>query len=258
MVRRPSATISKVQERLQKIIARAGVTSRRKAEALISSGRVTINGKVVTRLGSKADPQRDHIKVDNRLLQSEPLVYLLLNKPQGVLCSASDERGRTVVTDLAPAWARVYPAGRLDFDSEGLVILTNDGDLASALTEAGKMEKVYRVKVCGRPSEGEISRLTRGIMCADGQQLGPCRIRPLKFANNCWYEVRLRQGRNRQIRRMFETIGHRVMRLRRTNLGPIALGDLPPGKWRLLTGREIERLKRGARRVNVSDPQPDQ
>jgi 23S rRNA pseudouridine2605 synthase len=232
-----------MRERLQKIIAEAGVTSRRKAEELILAGRVTVNGEAVTRLGVKADSRRDRIEVDARPLRREPHVYIALNKPRGVITAVSDPRGRPVVTDFVRAKARIYPAGRLDYESEGLVILTNDGDLARRVTQAGRLVKTYRVKVRGRPSEPELIRLRRGAMLDEGEKLAPCDIILQKSGENCWYDVRLHQGRNRQVRRMFESVGHPVMRLRRLSVGPVRLGDLPPGGWRPLTDAEIEGLR---------------
>jgi len=241
-------TTSNMEERVQKIVARAGVASRRKAEQLIREGRVTVNGKAVTELGTKADPERDHIKVDNRLLRPEELVYFVLNKPRGVVSSVSDPRGRRVVTDFVQSGARIYPAGRLDYASEGLLILTNDGDLARKITRAGHLSKVYRVKVAGRPSAEKLDRLRKGLRLPDGETFGSCEIQLLKAGDNCWYQVVLKQGRNRQIRRMFEAVGHFVMRLRRTGIGPVELGNLAPGQWRRLTRGELSRLEAAASR----------
>jgi 23S rRNA pseudouridine2605 synthase len=237
-----------MEERVQKIVARAGVASRRKAEKQIREGRVTVNGHAVTELGTKADPERDHIKVNNRLLHPETLVYFALNKPRGVVSTVSDPRGRRVVTDFVQTGARIYPAGRLDYASEGLVILTNDGSLVRKITQAGHLSKVYRVKVAGHPSEEKLDRLRRGLHLRDGETFGPCEIQLLKPGDNCWYQVVLRQGRNRQIRRMFESVGHFVMRLRRISVGPIELGNLAPGQSRRLTEVELGRLERAVSR----------
>jgi 23S rRNA pseudouridine2605 synthase len=238
-----------MRERLQKIIAGAGVTSRRKAEELILAGRVTVNGEPVTRLGTKVDSQKDRIQVDDRPLRREAHVYFALNKPRGVITAASDPRGRPVVTEFLRTRARIYPAGRLDYASEGLVILTNDGDLARRITEAGRLVKTYRVKVSGRPSEADLARLRGGLTLVRNEKLAPCGIKLVRSDANCWYDVTLRQGRNRQVRRMFEAIGHEVMRLRRISVGPVRLGDLPPGGWRTLTEGEIAEL-RGVRRAS--------
>lgn len=230
-------------ERLQKIIARAGVTSRRKAEELIRQGKVTVNGVRVTELGTKADPQRDHIKVEGRLLQPEPLVYFAVHKPPGVLSAVSDSQGRRVVTDLVPCRFRLYPAGRLDYESEGLMVLTNDGALARGLTRAGTLAKVYHVKVAGRPAEARLNLLRQGLRLSDRETFAPCTIDCIKEASNSWFQVVLREGRNRQIRRMFEAIGCWVMRLRRIAIGPLTLEGLKPGQWRELTVREVHQLR---------------
>jgi len=216
-------------ERLQKVVAAAGVASRRKAEQLILEGRVSVNGQTVTRLGTKVDPRQDHVKVDGKLIRPEPLEYFIVNKPQGVLSAVSDASNRPLVTQLVRSKRRLYPVGRLDFQSEGLLILTNDGELTRGITRAGHLEKVYHVKVHGQPSQEKLDRLCRG-MSIEGEQFARCEIRELKRARNCWFEVVLWEGRNRQIRRMFEHVGHRVMRVRRTAIGPLVLGDLPP-RW---------------------------
>jgi 23S rRNA pseudouridine2605 synthase len=242
-----------MKERLQKIIARAGVTSRRKAEELILSGRVRVNGRLVTELGSKADPERDHIKVNNKLVRLESKEYIAFHKPKGVLSSRSDDRGRPVVTDYVRSKGRLYPAGRLDFNSEGLLLLTNDGEMVRRVTQAGSLEKTYRVKVSGQPTDRDLDQLRRGIRFAR-EAYAPCRIRSLRTGKNCWYEIILKQGRNRQIRRMFEHIGHAVIRLRRTSIGPVELGDLKPGCHRRLTDREMALLRRNLVSPRSRDP----
>jgi 23S rRNA pseudouridine2605 synthase len=236
-------------ERLQKIIAAAGVASRRKAEQLISSGMVQVNGQVVTELGSKADPERDHVRVNGKLLQgSQRHVYLLLNKPKGYVTTMSDPEKRPTVMDLIHGVkGRVYPVGRLDYASEGLLLMTNDGDLAHRLMKAAShVAKTYVVKVAGVPKEEAISKLRAGISIAtdDGKRVktGAAAIRIVKQANNPWYEITLIEGRNRQIRRMFEAVGHHVEKIKRVRYGPLTL-DVPPGKFRSLTLKEIERLK---------------
>ena len=229
-------------ERLQKIIAQAGLASRRKAERMILEGRVTVNGRTVRVLGSQADPEEDSVKVDGRRIKAEPRDYWAVHKPRGVLSAASDPKGRRVITDLVRSSRRLYPAGRLDFQSEGLMILTNDGELARRVTKAGSLEKVYRVKVRGVPQQTELRILRKGARLR-GVHYAPCRIRFLKKDANSWLEVRLRQGKNRQIRRMFEAIDHPVMRLRRTAVGPVQLGDLAPGATRRLTSDEVRLLK---------------
>jgi 23S rRNA pseudouridine2605 synthase len=236
-----------MKERLQKIIAGAGIASRRKAEDLIRTERVTVNGRYITELGTKADPETDHIKVDGKLILPQPKEYIAFHKPRAVLSAVSDSRGRPVVVDYIQSKRRLYPAGRLDFNSEGLLILTNDGALARRITEAGNLEKVYRVKVTGTPSKAHLDQLVSGIYIR-GEMFRAQKIRRLKTGNNCWFEVVLKQGKNRQIRRMFEEIGHGVMRLRRTSIGPVRLGELKAGHYRKLTSREIAQLSRNIRR----------
>lgn len=240
-----------MKERLQKIIAAAGLASRRKAEELIVQGRVVVNGVTVTELGVKADPASDHIRVDGRLIHAEVLEYYAVHKPQGILSAASDARKRPVVTDLVRSSRRLYPAGRLDFQSEGLMILTNDGELTKSLTAAGNIEKVYRVKVRGVPTEQQLDKLRKGLR---GGKLdyAPCRIRKIRADRNCWLEVRLKQGKNRQVRTMFDGIGHAVMRLRRVAIGPVELGDLKPGASRRLSDEEVRAL-RAPKRGNSAD-----
>ena len=233
-----------MKERLQKTIARAGLASRRQAEQMILGGLVKVNGQTVTSLGSRADPLRDSIKVAGKRIRPQPLEYYAVNKPRLVLSAVSDSSRRPLVTQLVRSNRRLYPAGRLDFDSDGLVILTNDGDLTRQLTAAGGWPKFYHVKVQGRPSRQALRLLEKGNRVG-GQQWAPTPIRPIKIAHNSWFEVELRQGRNRQIRRMFQAIGHRVMRLRRTAIGPVQLGDLRPGQSRRLTPKELQKLRQG-------------
>ena len=236
-------------ERLQKIIAAAGVASRRKAEELISAGHVQVNGQVVTELGSKADPESDHVRVNGKLLQgAQRHVYLLLNKPKGYVTTMSDPEKRPTVMDLIRGVkGRVYPVGRLDYASEGLLLLTNDGPLAHQLMKAAShVAKTYVVKVAGTPKEEAIAKLRAGVSIAtdDGKRVrtGPAGVRIVKEGANPWYEITLIEGRNRQIRRMFEAVGHHVEKIKRVRYGPLAL-DVPPGKFRSLTLREVERLK---------------
>jgi pseudouridine synthase len=238
-----------MEQRLQKLIAAAGVASRRHAEELIAAGRVTVNGEVIKELGSKADPEKDHIKVNGKLinpqLQSREKVYVLLNKPKGYLSSVSDPEGRPLVTELLPpALGKLYPVGRLDFNTEGLLLLTNDGDFTNYITAArNRVEKVYEVKVKGVPAESGIQRLRRGITLEDGTRTAPARIKELhQTQTNAWYEVLLHQGRNQQVRRMFELIGHSVLKLRRVRIGFLNDEHLKPGHWRLLSASEVARL----------------
>jgi 23S rRNA pseudouridine2605 synthase len=237
------------QERLQKIIAAAGIASRRKAEELIASGHVQVNGTTVTELGSKADPEVDHIRVNGKLLKGEQRhTYILLNKPKGYVTTVSDPEKRPTVMDLVRGVkGRVYPIGRLDYASEGLLLLTNDGALANRLMKAAShVPKTYVVKVAGTPKEDALTKLRGGVSIAtdDGKRVrtGPASVKIIKVAANPWYEVTLIEGRNRQIRRMFEAVGHHVEKIKRVRYGPLTL-DVPPGEYRSLTLKEIERLK---------------
>jgi pseudouridine synthase len=238
-------------ERLQKLIATAGIASRRHAEEMITAGQVTVNGKLVTELGTKADPTKDHIKVRGRLinplLEAREKVYVLLNKPKGYLSSVSDPEGRPLVMELVPqSLGRLHPVGRLDFNTEGLLILTNDGDFTNFVTAArNRVRKVYVVKVKGVPSESSIERLRNGIKLDDGVRTAPAEIKRIDESdNNAWFEVVLREGRNQQIRRMFDSIGHPVVKLRRIRIGFLTDEPLPPRKWRLLSTAEVSRLMR--------------
>jgi 23S rRNA pseudouridine2605 synthase len=239
-------------ERLQKIIAAAGVASRRKAEELITSGRVQVNGQMVTELGSKADPEHDHIRVDGKLLhRPERYSYLVLNKPKGYVTTVSDPEKRPTVMDLVrSARGRVYPVGRLDWASEGLLLLTNDGELANALMKASSnVPKTYVVKVAGQPEESKLEKLRRGVSIAEkgGRRVrtAPARIRLIREGDNPWLEVTIVEGRNRQIRKMFEEVGHHVEKIRRVRYGPLSL-DMPPGEFRNLSLEEVAKLKKVA------------
>jgi 23S rRNA pseudouridine2605 synthase len=254
-------------ERLQKLMAAAGIASRRKAEELITAGLVSVNGQTVTELGTKADPAVDHIKVNGQPLgTAERHVYILLNKPKGHVATVSDPEGRPTVLDLVQGIkTRVYPVGRLDYLSEGLLLLTNDGALMQKLTHASShVPKTYLVKVSGKPAEADIAKLREGIFLPaertrlkspEAQQTGvrggrrsvavrtaPARIKLVRDAANPWYEVTLIEGRNRQIRRMFEQIEHHVEKIKRVRYGPLEL-DVDPGKFRLLTVQEVSALK---------------
>jgi 23S rRNA pseudouridine2605 synthase len=242
-------------ERLQKIIAAAGIASRRKAEELITSGRVQVNGQTVTELGTKADPDRDHIRVNGKLLHgAQRHVYLLLNKPKGFVTTVSDPEGRpTVMSLVRGVGSRVYPVGRLDYASEGLLLMTNDGTLAHRLMKAAShVPKTYVVKVSGQPKEDAIAKLRGGLSIAtdDGKRVrtSPAKIRIVKEAANPWYEVTLIEGRNRQIRRMFEEVGHHVEKIKRVKYGPLTL-DVPPGKFRTLSVQEVDRLRTASGQV---------
>ena len=241
-------------ERLQKILAQAGVASRRHAENLITEGRVQVNGKVVTELGTKADAARDHIRVDGKLLQgSERLRYFMLNKPRGFVTTVSDpEKRPTVMEFFAKLRERLYPVGRLDYLSEGLLLVTNDGDLANKLTRAAAgVEKTYLVKVSGEPTEEELDRLRSGVGIDRGKpgsgrvQTAPAQVRKVRQGDNPWYEVVIIEGRNRELRKMFEEIGHYVEKIRRVGYGPLVL-DIEPGKMRELEAEELEDLRKAA------------
>ena len=248
-----------MEERLQKLIAAAGIASRRHAEELIEAGEVTVNGEVVRELGTKADPARDHIKVRGRLinplLEKQEKVYVLLNKPRGYLTALADTEGRPLVSELVPrALGRLHPVGRLDFNTEGLLILTNDGELTNHVTSArNHVRKVYEVKVKGVPTEEQVARLRRGVRLDDGVRTAPAQIKKVDETDtNSWFEVVLEEGRNQQIRKMFDSIGHSVLKLRRVKIGPVEIERLPTGKWRHLTAAEVARLK-GAKGVRSKD-----
>ncbi len=239
------------QERLQKILSHAGIASRRRAEEMIVEGRVMVNGQVVTQLGAKADLGRDHIRVDGKLIAgAERHRYFVLNKPRGYVTTVSDPEGRpTVMQFFEKMHQRLYPVGRLDYLSEGLLLVTNDGELANQLTRASLgVEKTYLVKVAGNPSEEELDRLRSGVSIERGrpgsERVGtaPATIRQVRQGDNPWYEVVLIEGRNRELRKMFEQIGHFVEKIRRVGYGPLVL-DLEPGKFRELSAEEVKALK---------------
>jgi len=232
-------------ERLQKIIAAAGLASRREAESWIREGRVSLNGRVVTELGTRADPDRDTIRVDGRRLgRPERRIALLLNKPRGFLSTCSDPEKRPTVLALIPGIReRLYPVGRLDFASEGLLILTNDGDLALAVTHPrNRCRKVYRVKVRGIPPTEVLHRVSRGIVL-EGRKTLPATVTRIRSEKNAWLEVTLTEGRKNQIRQVFEKVGHPVLKLKRICIGGISDRGLAPGAWRKLTETEIRSLK---------------
>lgn len=262
-------------ERLQKILAAAGVTSRRKAEQLILEGRVQVNGKVVTELGTRADIDRDHIRVDGKLLHGrEQQRYYMLNKPRGYVTTLSDPEKRPTVVELMAQKrgphgdaVRLYPVGRLDYLSEGLLLMTNDGDLANRLSKAAAgVEKTYLVKVSGVPSAEAIDQLRRGIMIDRGRLnevrsgrrdrvvTAPAKVEQVRGGDNPWFELTLTEGRNRQIRKMFEEIGHHVEKIRRIGYGALRL-DVPPGEFRELTPGEVMALGRAARGLKVTPKQ---
>jgi len=244
-----------MEQRIQKLIASAGIASRRHAEELITAGKVTVNGTTVSELGAKADPARDHIKVNGRLinplLDRQEHTYVLLYKPRGYLTSMSDPENRPLVTDLIPKpLGRLHPIGRLDFNTEGLLLLTNDGELTNIVTAAkNKIAKVYKAKVKGVPPDKAIERLRSGVKIGEGGRTARADVRRLRESDtNAWFEVTLIEGRNQQIRRMFDAIGHSVIKLVRSQIGPLEIGPLRAGQWRYLTAREVALLKAPAAR----------
>jgi 23S rRNA pseudouridine2605 synthase len=240
-------------ERLQKILSQAGVASRRASEALMLEGRVTVNGVAIRELGTKADAARDDIRVDGRRIKVvERHRYLLLNKPRGYVTTRSDPQRRPTVIDLLRGLREyVYPVGRLDFDSEGLLLLTNDGDLAARLTHPRHgVARVYDVHVLGDLDRHDVDRLARGVTI-DGRRTAPADVKPVGPSH---LRVTIREGRNRQIRKMCDAIGHPVSRLRRIAFGPISDSRLKPGQWRDLTDDEVRRLRSAAQRDDRSAP----
>ena len=235
-----------MEVRLQKVIAGTGLASRRKAEVLIASGRVTVNGKVVTELGTKVDPDRVHIKVDGKHLSStQPYVYLLLNKPKNVMSTLNDPGGRPTVKDyLRGISVRVFPVGRLDFDSEGLMLLTNHGDLAQTLLHPRyHVPKTYLIKVKQVVTDEHLRQLEQGVQLEDGMT-SPAIVKKVKKAKqNSWLEMTIREGRQHQVKRMLEAVGHPVLKLTRIKMGPLSLGDLESGEFRYLTDREANALR---------------
>jgi 23S rRNA pseudouridine2605 synthase len=235
-----------MEVRLQKVIAASGLASRRKAEEWIAQGRVTINGKIVRELGTRIDPERDHVKVDGRHLKGvEPYAYIMLNKPKGIVSSLNDPEGRPTINDLLHGVTlRVFPVGRLDFDTEGLMLLTNHGELAQALLHPRyHVAKVYLAKAKGVLDDEEIGQLARGIKLDDGMTAPAIVKKVRKAEENSWLEVTIYEGRKHQIKRMFEAVGHPVLKLKRIRFGPLALGDLLPGGFRYLTDREANKLR---------------
>lgn len=233
------------EERLQKILSHAGITSRRKAEELIVAGRVSVNGELITELGSKADLERDHIKVDGKLLRAPKRhLYIALNKPKGCVTTTSDPEGReTVMHMLRGIRERVFPVGRLDYASEGLLLLTNDGEFAHRLTApASHVNKTYVVKTNGALTPDQEKAFREGISL-HGKKTAPAEIKQIKHGANPWYEVKITEGRQNQIRVMFQSFGRLVEKLRRVKVGFLEL-DVAPGRYRELTTREIERFRK--------------
>ena len=234
-----------MEERIQKILARAGFGSRRACEELIAAGRVRVNGQPAT-LGDKADPQRDKILVDGKPVQAvESLVYIALNKPRGVLTAVTAPDPRPTVLNLVDVPQRVYPVGRLDVDSEGLILLTNDGDLANRLTHPRcGHEKEYRVLVARRPDEEQLTTWQRGVVLEDGYRTAPADVRiDAPAGKGIWLRVILKEGRKRQIREVGKTIGLPVVKIVRVRIGTLHLGGLKPREWRYLSEHEVAALK---------------
>ena len=230
-------------ERLQKVLAKAGVASRRRAEELIRQGKVRVDGKVVTEMGTKVDPETQNIECDGvALVSQEEKVYILLNKPTGYLSTVDDPQGRPIVTDLLKNIAeRVYPVGRLDLNTEGALLLTNDGELSQKILHPShEVNKTYVAKVKGVPGKKKLDALSKGIEL-EGRKTWPARIKVLKTeAQSTVIQIIIHEGRKRQVRKMFEAIGHPVLALKRTAYGQLELGGLGPGKYRFLTPRDIK------------------
>lgn len=239
-------------ERLQKYLARAGIASRRKCEELIQQGKVKVNQRVVTKLGTKIDPQKDIVEVKGKKLKYEEkdYLYIILNKPKGYLTTLYDPHKRPTILDLLTrVEKRVYPCGRLDFNSEGLVFLTNDGEVAYALTHPSKkIEKTYLVKVQGIPDQEKLLTLARGVKLTMGEKnmkLLSCKIYKLETNNgNTYLKIKIREGKKRQIRKMMEYIGHKVLELKRIQIGPLKLGRLKRGEFKYLNKKEIDTLRK--------------
>jgi pseudouridine synthase len=234
-------------ERINKLLARAGVASRRGVDDLIRQGLVTLNGKIVTELGIQIDPAVDAIKVSGKRVQLNPetAVYYMLNKPRGVVSTLSDPEGRpTIKQILRGVKARVFPVGRLDFNSEGLILMTNDGEMARALTHpSSHVSKRYSVKVKGRPDDAALQKLRNGLYI-DGRKTMPIEVSRSSSADHTWLNMTLREGRNQQIRKMMLAVRHPVLKLRRTSISGVELGDLASAEFRPLTEVELRRLRK--------------
>lgn len=244
-------------ERIQKLLAQAGYGSRRACESIIEAGRVTVNGRAV-KLGDKADPATDHVAVDGKRLKlAEPHVYIALNKPRNVVTTTHDEFDRKTVRDLVDHEGTIYPVGRLDADSEGLVLLTNDGDVANALTHPRyEHEKEYLVFVKGHPDEKTLASWRRGVVLPEeGYMTAPARVSILRReSGGALLQVIMREGRKRQIREVARVLGHPVQHLLRIRIGPIEMGDLRSGKWRFLNAKEIRALRDLAEKSRTERP----
>lgn len=246
-------------QRIQKILSAAGVCSRREAEEYIIEGRVKVNGRVIDELGAKADPDKDVIKVGGKVVRPpRGKVYIMLNKPKRFVSTLNDPEGRKTVIALIPReMERVYPVGRLDYDTEGLLLLTSDGEFANAVTHPSrKVPKTYEAKVKGVMSDDNIARLISGVRLEDGMT-SPARVRKLKLTdNNSWLEITIHEGKNRQVRRMCEALGHPVIKLRRTKVGPLDLKGVPLGKCRELTPGEVNAILKASGAVFEKETAP--
>jgi 23S rRNA pseudouridine2605 synthase len=248
-----------MEKRIQKILSEIGITSRRKAEKLILEGKVTVNGKIAM-IGMKADPEKDYIKVDGKLItgfkKDIKKVYLMFNKPKGVVTTLFDPEGRTTIKDfLKGVKYKVFPVGRLDYDSEGLLLLTNDGDFAHAIMHPSKkISKTYLVKVKGILGEDDIEKLRKGIKLdssSSGMTL-PAKVKRIRKGDvNSWLEITIYEGKKRQIRRMFDKIGHPVLKLKRIRINGLEIGDLETGAYRYLSPEEISKIKQEALNENL-------
>jgi 23S rRNA pseudouridine2605 synthase len=230
-----------VQERLQKVLSRAGIASRRAAEKVMAEGRVTVNGVTVRELGTKADVAQDDIRVDGvRVRPPQAAVYLVLYKPKGVVTTRHDPEGRSTVMGLVPSVAGLFPVGRLDVTTEGLLLLTNDGAFAERVSHPRyEVPRVYEAKVRGVPDEVTLARLRKGVR-VEGERMHVDRVRVVEAANNSWLEVTLHEGKHHEVRRLLEAVGHPVSKLKRIALGPLSLRGLKPGEFRHLTPSEVK------------------
>jgi 23S rRNA pseudouridine2605 synthase len=250
-----------MQERLQKLIAQAGIASRRAAEELIVNGRVTVNGERAI-LGTKADPEIDHIKVNGKLINikidKHEDTYILLNKPKGVLSSLIDEKKRKLVSDFIPKkFGKLHPVGRLDYQTEGLILMTNDGEFTNTVLASKTIPKIYEVKTKGIPPEVSINKLRRGTVLDDGFKTSPCEIKVLEATkSNGWFLVTLFEGHNLQIRKMFDLVGHSVVKLRRISIGNLDDKGMPSGSFRVLSQQEVKDFlrRRSPKKEEVVNP----
>ena len=236
-----------VAQRLQKVLASAGLSSRRAAESLILEGRVRVNGRIVRELGTKADPRRDRIEVDGKRVMVERPVYLILNKPRKIVTTLHDPEGRETVSSLLRGVEeRVFPVGRLDYHTSGALILTNDGEMTNALLHPARgVPKVYWAKINGHPSLPALEALRKGVTLDDGYQTAGAEVFVLREEKgHTWLQITLHEGKNRQVHRMLDAVGHRVMRLVRSSFAEISIEGLKPGEYRMLGEREVEQLKK--------------